>query len=40
MEDAPWVEPKVDTKPAPAPKPTVDNDDKDTMSYFEKLANE
>ena len=38
MEDAPWVEPKVDTKPAPAP--TVDNDDKDTMSYFEKLANE
>ena len=38
MEDAPWVEPKVDTKPAPAP--IVDNDDKDTMSYFEKLANE
>jgi hypothetical protein len=41
MEDAPWVEPKVDTKPAPAPKPTVNNnDDEDTMSYFEKLANE
>ena len=39
MEDAPWVEPKVDTKPAPAP--TVDTDDEgDTMSYFEKLANE
>jgi len=39
MEDAPWVEPKVDTKPTPAP--TVDNDDdEDTMSYFEKLAKE
>jgi len=40
MEDAPRVEPKVDTKPAPAPKPTVDSDDEDTMSYFEKLAND
>ena len=38
MEDAPWVEPKVDTKPAPAP--TVDDDEGDTMSYFEKLAKE
>jgi hypothetical protein len=39
MEDAPRVQPKVDTKPAP--KPTVDNgNDEDTMSYFEKLANE
>jgi len=39
MEDAPWVEPKVDTKPTPAP--TVDTgDDEDTMSYFEKLAKE
>ena len=39
MEDAPRVQPKVDTKPAP--KPTVDNDnDEDTMSYFEKLAKE
>jgi hypothetical protein len=39
MEDAPWVEPKVDTKPTPAP--AVDNDDDgDTMSYFEKLAKE
>jgi hypothetical protein len=27
----------VDTKPTPAP--TVDNDE-DTISYFEKLANE
>jgi len=38
MEDAPKAEPKVDTKPTPAP--TVDDDDGDTMSYFEKLANE
>jgi len=38
MEDAPWAEPKVDTKPTPAP--TVDDDDGDTMSYFEKLAKE
>ena len=39
MEDAPKAEPKVDTKPTPAP--TVDTDDDgDTMSYFEKLANE
>ena len=39
MEDAPWVEPKVDTKPTPAP--TIDTgDDEDTMSYFEKLAKE
>jgi hypothetical protein len=37
MEDSPFAEPKVDTKPAPAP--TIDNDD-DTVSYFEKLANE
>jgi len=37
MEDAPWADPKVDTEPTPAP--TVD-DDKDTMSYFEKLAKE
>ena len=40
MEDAPRVEPKVDTKPAPAPKPTVNSDDEYTMSYFEKLAND
>jgi hypothetical protein len=39
MEDAPWVEPKVDTKPAPAA--TVSNDEEDdTMGYFEKLARE
>jgi hypothetical protein len=39
MEDAPWVEPKVDTKPAPAA--TVSNDEEDdTMGYFEKRARE
>ena len=38
MEDAPWVEPKVNTKPAPAP--TAESDDEDTMSYFVKLAQE
>jgi hypothetical protein len=39
MEDAPWVEPKVDTKPAPVA--TVSNDEEDdTMGYFEKLARE
>ena len=39
MEDAPVAEPKVDT--APAPTPTVSDDDEDdAMSYFEKLANE
>ena len=39
MEDAAWVEPKVDTKPAPAA--TVSNDEEDdTMGYFEKLARE
>ena len=38
MEDAPSVESKVNTKPAPAP--TAESDDEDTMSYFEKLAQE
>ena len=39
MEDAPKAPPKVDTKPTPAP--TVDTDDEgDSLSYFEKLANE
>jgi len=38
MEDAPVAEPKVDTAPAPAP--TVSEEDDDAMSYFEKLANE
>ena len=37
MEDAPRVGPRVNTKPVPAPTP---DDDGDTMSYFEKLANE
>ena len=39
MEDAPWVEPKVNTKPSPAPAVST-KDDGDTMSYFEKLAND
>ena len=39
MEDAPKAEPKVDTKPTPAPTVNTD-DDEDTMSYFEKLAKE
>jgi len=39
MEDAPKAPPKVDTKPTPAP--TVDTGDEgDSLSYFEKLANE
>jgi len=39
MEDAPKAPPKVDTKPTPAP--TVNTDDEgDSLSYFEKLANE
>ena len=39
MEDAPKAPPKVDTKPTPAP--TVDTDGEgDSLSYFEKLANE
>ena len=37
QQKAPWV----DTKEAPAPAPTVTKDDEDdTMSYFEKLAEE
>ena len=39
MEDAPSVEPKVNTKPSPAPAVST-KDDGDTMSYFEKLAND
>ena len=39
MEDAPWVERKVNTKPSPAPAVST-KDDGDTMSYFEKLAND
>ena len=41
MEDEPQKAPWVDTKEAPAPSPTVTKDDEDdTMSYFEKLAEE
>ena len=39
MEDEPVEPVTVDTKEEPAPKVTVtDNDEEDTMSYFEKLA--
>ena len=39
MEDEPVETVTVDTKEEPAPKVTVtDNDEEDTMSYFEKLA--
>jgi len=40
MEDAPWAEPKVDTLTIGTPTITVSDGDGDTMSYFEKLANE
>jgi len=36
MEDEPVSSVSVDTKEVPAPK--VSDDDQDTMSYFEKLA--
>ena len=39
MEDAPKAAPVVDTAPAPAPSVTQDDED-DTMDYFQKLANE
>ena len=39
MEDAPVATPKVDTAPVPAPSVTQDDED-DTMDYFQKLANE
>jgi hypothetical protein len=38
MEEEVWAVSKVDTKPTAAP--TVETDNKDTMSYFEKLAKE
>jgi hypothetical protein len=38
MEEEVWAVSKVDTKPTVAP--TVETDNKDTMSYFEKLAKE
>ena len=40
MEDAPWAEPKVDTLTVGTPTITVSDSGGDTMSYFEKLANE
>jgi hypothetical protein len=40
MEDAPWAEPKVDTLTVDTPTITVSDSGGDTMSYFEKLANE
>jgi len=41
MEDEPQKSAWVDTKEVPAPTPTVTKDDEDdTMSYFEKLAEE
>ena len=43
IEDAPIEAPKVDTKPKPAELPReqtiVDEDEDDTMDYFQKLAN-
>ena len=39
MNNEPVETVAVDTKEEPAPKATVtDNDEEDTMSYFEKLA--
>jgi hypothetical protein len=41
MEDEPVKSPTVDTKEEPAPSPTVTvtkDDEDDTLSYFEKLA--
>ncbi len=38
MEDEPVVEPVVSTKEEPAPTVTVDDEDEDTMDYFQKLA--
>jgi len=41
MEDEPQKSAWVDTKEVPAPTPTVTtSDEDDTMSYFEKLAEE
>jgi len=40
QEDRPVASaPKIASKPAPAPK-SVDEDDDDVMSYFEKIAKE
>ena len=38
MEDEPVAEPVVSTKEEPAPTVTVDDEDEDTMDYFQKLA--
>ena len=40
FDDSPEVSVVVDTKEEPAPTITVSDDDDDTMSYFEKLAEE
>ena len=40
FDDSPEVSVVVDTKEEPAPTITVSEDDDDTMSYFEKLAEE
>ena len=40
FDDSPEVSVVVDTKEEPAPTITVTEDDDDTMSYFEKLAEE
>ena len=39
MESAPVASPSVDTTPVAAPSVTQD-DESDTMDYFQKLANE
>ena len=38
MEDEPVVSAVVDTKEEPAPTVTVDDDEEDTIDYFQKLA--
>ena len=40
VTDEPEVTVTVDTKEEPVPTVAVSDDDDDTMSYFEKLANE
>jgi hypothetical protein len=40
-EDRPVAQaPKIASKPAPAPKNVVEDDDEDVMSYFQKIAKE
>ena len=38
MEDEPTATATVDTKEEPAPTVTVEDDNEDTMDYFQKLA--